>query len=311
VSFPAAGLTPPALGPWQFSFNGYVFGDACTFDPDTITGLGSLPPVIGSNTQRPRDHGEMLGLNFMAGRDVLFDGQLVANDTGIVATLMAMATATRTSQTETPLWFNLPGYGNLAVMCRVNKRDVPMDLAYSLGSAQASLQLHASDPRIYAAPTSSAIVGLPTPLGGLTFPVTFPVTFGGGGSFGSIAAPNGGNQEMRPTFVITGPCTNPVVQNSTTGWILSFSNPAQTGYTLNPGDTLAVDTDARSVIYTASGSTVGAPRRNWIVPGSSWPDPVQGVDGLTPGANLIEFSSGDSTAVAGTLQLAWASAYLI
>ncbi len=310
MAFPPPQLSAPALGPWQFSYNGYVFGDGCTFDPDTITGLGSLPAVNGSDLQRPREHGEFLAVKVMKGRDLLFSGDIVANDTGIGSTLLALAAATVPAQAEVPLWFNLPAYGNLAVLCRADKRDIPMDLAYSLGAAKASVQFHATDPRVYS-PGITGTVGLPAPLGGMTFPMTFPLVFGGGGAFGAVTAVNAGDIEMRPTFVITGPCTNPVVQNTTTGWYLAFSNPSQAGYTLNAGDTLAVDTDLRTVIYTSSGSTVGAPRRNWLLPGAVWPDEVAGVQGLAPGANSIEFSSGDSTAVAATLACHWASAYLI
>ena len=310
MTFPDPSLTPPTLAPWQFSFGGYVFGDTCVFDPDVITGLGSMPAVVGTNLPRPREHGEFAGVKVMGGRDLLFSGDIVANDVGILSTLMALATVTVPVQAEAPLWFNLPGYGNLAVLCRPEKRDIPMDLAYSLGVARASVQWHATDPRVYS-PGITASVGLPAPLGGMTFPMTFPLTFGGGGSFGAITAVNAGDIEMRPTFTITGPCTNPVVQNTTTGWYLAFSNPAQTGYTLNPGDTLAVDTDLRTVVYTSSGSSTGAARRNWLVPGAIWPDEVGGIGGIAPGSNSIEFSSGDSSSVSALLTLNWASAYLI
>jgi hypothetical protein len=197
-------------------------------------------------------------------------------------------------------------------MVRTRQKSVPVDLeGYTVaGVVAAAIQLKATDPRLYAAPSISAAIGAPTPLGGLTFPVTFPLSFGGGSSTADLFPNNAGNIEMRPILVITGPCTNPKVVNDQTGWSLQFKNPAQVGFTLNAGDTLTVDLDTHSVMYLVSGTTVPSSERGWVVPGSIWPN-ATGVGGLQPGSQTIQFSTADATHVAATLTLQYASAYLI
>jgi hypothetical protein len=131
-------------------------------------------------------------------------------------------------------------------------------------------------------------------------------------TFGTVApsgvtVTNAGNTETRPVLVINGPVTNPSVSNAsiTGGPTLQFSNPNQTGYTVAAGDQLVIDTDTHSILYYVGGVSSGsapASRGSWLVPGSTWWD-------LPPGANLIQFLSQDSAAVAGTVQIQWASAY--
>jgi len=309
MAFPTTAA--PSLSNWELQYGGLNLGNTTPYAISEIAGL-DLPVIRNGDVPRPRDHGELIGLDFMSGRDVTITANFASDGTSLQHAAEALATAFETGiGTESPLWIQIPNLPCLGLMCRARKRTVPIDIGYSVSAmAQASILVHSTDPRLYTTPTTST-VGLPAPIGGLTFPATFPATFGGGGTYGSISATNTGNVEMRPTFVITGPVTNPVVQNVTTGWILSFSNPTGIGYTLNAGDTLAVDTDLRTILYTASGSSVSAPRRNWLVANSVWPNPVAGIAGIAPGANTIEFSSGDSSAVVGTLALSWSSAYLI
>jgi hypothetical protein len=315
MAFPTTAA--PTLSNFQAQFNGLTLGPGTGYQVTGITGLGDLPAVRTSDVNRPRDHGMFVGLNFMGGRDITYD--FWANPAGTGLTLQAMmenlSTAVLPSvSTELPLWVQLPNLPCLGSMSRVIKHTLAMDIDYSASQlGKPSVMWHSTDPRLYSTPSTST-VGLPAPLGGLTFNATPNFTFGGGGTFGSIVAVNNGNVEMRPTFVISGGAsgvTVPVVQNVTTGWILTFSNPGGTGVTLNAGDTLTVDTDLRTILYTASGSTTPQPRRNWLKSGSIWPDPVKGIAGLAPGSNTVEFSSSDSSASSGTLALSWASAYLI
>jgi hypothetical protein len=163
----------------------------------------------------------------------------------------------------------------------------------------ATTLLHATDPRFYAAPSRTATVGLPTPAGGLLFPVTFPATFNGGGAGGLLTVVNAGRFEMRPMFIITGPCLNPTVAN------LSIAGaPAVTfALTMSAGDTLVIDCDWRTAQYTTAGSTQAASRRNTLVAGSTWFN-------LPPGSNIIEFTTADATQVAATLTVQSADAYL-
>jgi hypothetical protein len=201
--------------------------------------------------------------------------------------------------TEAPLYISLPS-GTFACMARPRKHNCPLDLNRVMAKATiATTLLHATDPRFYAAPSRTATVGLPTPAGGLLFPVTFPASFGGGGAGGLVTVVNAGRFEMRPVFIVTGPCTNPTITN------LSIAGaPAVTfALSLSAGDTLVIDSDWRTAIYTTAGSTQGASRRNALTSNSTWFN-------LPPGANIIEFTTSDGMQVAGTLTVQSADAYL-
>jgi hypothetical protein len=312
MSFPSSTLSAPSLSTYQMQYNGLTLGPGTGYRIQKLEGL-DLPNVRSGDVARPRDHGELIGLDLMAGRDVVLTLQVATDGTSLQHALSAFASAFGSAGvTEAPLYLQLPNLPLLAVMCRPRQRTVPIDLeGYTVaGVASVAVQLHATDPRLYVAPSIASTTSAPTPAGGLTFPVTFPVSFGGGSSTADLFPNNVGNIEMRPILVITGPCTNPKVANDQTGWSLTFTNPSQSSFTLYAGDTLTVDLDSHSVQYLVSGTTVPSSERGWVVPGSIWPN-ATGIAGLEPGVQTIQFSTTDSGVVAATLTLEYASAYMI
>jgi hypothetical protein len=110
---------------------------------------------------------------------------------------------------------------------------------------------------------------------------------------------NSGLFEMRPVLVVTGPCTNPVISN------LSIPGAPWIGVTitLNAGDTLAIDMDFQTVVYTSAGTSASVSRRNAVMNGETWWN-------LPPGPNIVEFTTGDGVPVAGTLAVQSADAFL-
>lgn len=311
MSFPSPSLTPPTLSDYQFSYQGWTWGAGTAWGFTQVTGLGDLPEIRSADVARARDHGELVGLDLYGGRDITVDMWIKTDGTSLQDSLLTMAAATEVGLgTEQPLWFQLPNYPLLCVMCRPRKRTAPIDASYSAAQIvpAGAVQFHATDPRVYGA-AQSVTVGLPNPKAGMTFPASFPISFGSSQPSG-VTVTNGGNTEMRPILILTGPVTNPTVQNaSITGTpAVSFSNPTQTSYTVLAGDQLVVDLgNPSSVLYysggVASGSTP-ASRTGWLGSSSTFWD-------LLPGANLIQFLSQDSAQVAGTCEVTWANAYML
>ena len=297
MAFPTTAA--PSLANWQVSYQGVTMGPGTAYGLTTITGFG-LPNLNSGDISRPRDEGELIGLDFYAGRDVTISGDITTDGTSLAHAIQALATATNrlttTAGTEYPLWINYPGIGTIASMVRLRQRDLPIDIQHVAGLSTMALQFHSTDPRWYATPTTLT-TGLSTPGTGLGFNATFNVSFGGGGVGGFVTATNAGNYETRPIFTITGPCTNPSITNATSGGSLSFNLSMATG------DTLVIDTDLRSALYTTSGSTVASSRLSALNTGSTWFN-------LSPGTTTIQFQTQDSSAVAATLQTQFASAYI-
>ena len=307
MSFPLPSVTPPVLQNWQMQYGGLTFGADTPYAIDNVEGL-DLPAVRNGDVARPRDTGEFIGLDLLGGRTVTIDLDSTSDGTSLQSALTALAGALippPDGQTESPLWVQLPNLPLLAVSCRVRKRQLPIDLPWSTGSYAKKIivELHATDPRVYA-PSVASIITLSAPTGGLTFDATPSFTFGSGG-VSSATINNTGNIEMRPLITFTGPVTNPAITNQTLGLELSFSNPNQIDYTLNAGDKLVVDTDQHQATYYPSGSSVGSSRRNWLVAGSTWWD-------LPPGSSTLQFDSGDASlpTPAPTCEIDWAPAYV-
>ena len=295
------GLTSAFPTQWPIPVSGsYGVLQATGFD---------LASIRTQDVGRPRDQGMFIGLDVFGGRTFELNLWVASDGSESLQTKMqALATATPVAgSTEQPFYFKLPNMPQMAFMARARKRSFPLDLDYGAASvAKPVIQFEATDPRAYYSPSSSDSIGLPAPLTGVTFPITFPMSFGTGGTGTYLTLDNAGNYEMRPILVFTGPLTNPSVNNTSiaSNPRLTFSNPNQTSYTLYAGDTLTVDLDYHTIVYTPSGETVGQNYRGWLVKGSTWFD-------LIPGNNQLFFSSSDGSQVAGTMEVQWTSASLI
>jgi hypothetical protein len=302
LSFPSPSATVPTLAAYQFSYNGVTIGPGAGLELQKIEGLDQ-PDVRTGDAGRARDTGDFIGLDLLQGRTITLTGQL-ASTTGNTLTQNWTALAGATlpgGTTEEPLFFNLPQFGTLVSMCRVRKRSMPIDIPFAFGGlANAVLQFQASDPRLYATPTQSSTVGLPTPNAGFGFPLSFNFAFGGGGTVGVLSLTNYGNIETRPLLVITGPCTTPTVTNNS----IAGSPYLSFGVTMNTGDQLIIDTDMHTATYFTAGSSLGSSRMSTLQTGSSWWT-------MQPGVSSIAFSSQDAVSVAGTLTVEFASAYVL
>jgi len=307
MAFPTT--SPPSLSNWQMYFNGLTLGNSTPYALYNVQGL-DLPAIRSGDVPRPREQGEWIGLDLMAGRLITIVGDMISNGTSIESSAQNLGGAfIPGGTTELPLWFQWANLPILAAMCRTRKNVTPIDLGFSVNAlASMNLQLFATDPRLYAASQSSSC-GVGTALGGGVFPATFPYSFTHGSVAGSIAANNAGNFETRPLLTLTGPLTNPTVYNATTGWQLTLTNPNQVGFTVQSGDTVTIDTDTHAVLYYVGGAGTPAPIRAWIVAGSTWPSTPNGVAGLAPGNNTVQLTS-TGTSDTGSLTCEWSSAYL-
>jgi len=204
--------------------------------------------------------------------------------------------------TEYPLFFQLSASSPmLCTMVRGRKRSTLIDIPYVLGglAQNVPIQFWATDPTLYAAGTLDPSVGVPAPLGGFGFPMSFNLSFGGGVEYGSITATNSGDLPCFPLITFTGPMTTPTLTNAS----LTNSPFLQFGMALNTGDTLVVNTDPKypSAQYTA-GTTQSASRLYTLTQASTW-------WAIAPGSNALQFTTSDVVSVAGTCAVEYSSAY--
>ena len=276
------------------SYNGLSFGLATKFHISSIAGLDDLPAIRAADAPRAGDHGSWAGIDYMDGRSIDITFAVIADDSNDLAVQMALLeTAFVPQATELPLLL----YGSTRLVnVRPRRFIAPYDATYLRKSCEVSVQLFATDPRVYDANLQQVVLGLPTASGGMTFNAAFNLGFGSAGTGGTAAVTNAGTFASRPVLVITGPCDTPIVQNVTQNKKVSFN------LTLAAGDTLTVDTDAKSVLLLVSGSTIPASRRSALGAGSQWFD-------LAPGASTITYQANTYQA-ASSLTIQFRSAWL-
>lgn len=302
--FPAPGVTIPALSPYQVWFQGLTMGPGTALEFQKIEGM-DMPAVRSGDASRAREHGLFIGLDALGGREVTITAELgpVVGETFEESWGNLASATTPGGSIESPLYLNLPGFGTLVSMARCRKRQMPIDIQFALGNlAGVTLQWNSSDPRLYAAPTDSAITSPPGTISGLTFPLGFPFSFGGGSVAGTIQLTNAGNLDCPLLLTINGPCTNPSVflVNGLTGvtYSLGFA------LSMNAGDQLVIDTDMHTATYYTAGTTLGSTRLMDMIAGSQWFTlPAEAV-------STLQFLTGDSIA-AGSVTAESCSAYVL
>lgn len=117
------------------------------------------------------------------------------------------------------------------------------------------IALVSADHRIFSDEEHSAtVLGTAGEENGLGFNVGFDLGFGGGGVVGQLLIDNAGDAETPPRLRVTGPITNPIIDNVTTGKEIRLI------YTLAEGETLDIETrpDAVDVILNGSVSRYSA-----------------------------------------------------
>lgn len=277
----------PIIGGWRTRNRAAIYITA-------VDGLG-IPTVRTGDNPRPSDYGAYFGRDFIGQRMVT----LTVNVTGDNAdetlsnweALMAFwQLDTPDGSASMPLKFQLPG----RPVRRVNGR--PRDAApdYSIinaGQMSAVLLFGTADPSIFDDIENSDAVGLADVGTGRLYPRAFPTAYGAGSAGGIITAVNDGNFPTRPVITITGPCTNPTVENVNTSERMQFV------ISLQSTDSLVIDIDADTVELN------GGSRYDCVTLDSDW-------FSLGPGSTEVHFNANAFT-LGATCSLEWRSAWMM
>jgi hypothetical protein len=243
------------LGP---DSSGLLLGAGTPYDVIELDGWDDMPGLSTTDVDRPAQPGAWAGAMYPQPR--VLNLTLVVSGTvnGIgtpssaqyAANVAALRKATNPgadTTAESPFVVQLAGT-QLQANVRCQQRVMPITQGYaSPGLDRATLQLVATDPRRYAPTVQSASCGLASTSGGLTYPITYPLTWGTTTS-GSLTINNGGDVATPPTLTITGPGTTPAIIRQDTGQVLQFD------LTLGSTDVLVVNTLDGSM--TLNGSSI-------------------------------------------------------
>jgi hypothetical protein len=278
---------------YSFGFDGWLFGGVGQqVQVLSVDGLDSLPSVRNQDSTRGYADGLFTGRDFASGRQVTFNLQIMGDNSNNARYYVNELRANLLMQQygTSLLQFQLPSRSLQFVNARVRSRDITIDPDYSYGKAYAKVVMLCPDPRIYDNAVQTGVVSTPAQGTGRVYNRTYNLTYIGSGSGNTVTCTNSGTYPTVPTFTITGPCTNPVIVNSTTGQKLAFTT------TLSSADTLVVNPDLRTVLYNGSAA------RNLLTTDSSW-------FYLPVGSTNIGFVAGASS-VGASLTVQFNNAYL-
>ena len=281
-----------SLGGMRVNLGGVQFGlvDAAgvawRIGADGLQGWDS-PEVRTQLSAREADHGSWMGPVWFGERPITLAGTIVAPDApsldGAVEQLLA---ADALGDTTLTVYETIP---KQAVVRRSGK---PIIKRETDSVATFSLMVTAPDPRRYATTLQQTSTALPSVSGGLVLPAAPPWVLSASSVQGAIGAANAGTMPTRPTFVITGPVSQPQVATT-----YPDGSVKALAYSLNlvTGDVLVIDTDAHTVMLG------GASRRRYI--SGDWPE----IPANT--SVLFQFRAATYNAAA-SLTAAWRSAWI-
>lgn len=267
------------------SGSGLILTDVSGFDsPNIRTNVQDLPEADGA----------VAGNSYLGQRPITLTGVIAASDAASRnALIINLQRALRGLRADATLQASPSGLPAMQATGRVvNLRVTGQWLK------QFQIQMICQDPRIYSQTlhTSTATQAGTPAAPGASFSWAFPVNWGGGGGAYSVAVnlTNAGNFAAPLILQAGGPITSPQFTDATSGASIYID-----GVTVASGQTLTVDTLARTVTLTPGGTNFYQYLR---FPGSAWFN-------LDPGSSTIQlWGTGTSAATALTCQ--WRDAWV-
>lgn len=274
-----------------WSYNGLTFGNGTNLAIIETDGFDDLPPVRAADIDKAAAHGAFAGIDVLGERTMNIKFALLGQDRpSYDALVQQLLGAFSVQTTELPLLCG--DNGGWLVNCRPRKVAAPRKLDnHGVFNQDALVELVATDPRIYSATQSTAMTGLSSSSGGMSFPATFPLSFGSVGSGGLVSVTNAGKFATDCTLTISGPVVNPIIDSVTAGVSLLL------GITLGSTDTLVLNTAAKSIVLNGTAS-----RTSSLMYGSTWFN-------LPPGTTQLRYRN-NGAFTASQLTVAFRSAWL-
>lgn len=253
-------------------------------------GLFNTPQIRVGDIARAQAHGVIAGQDWLGSVAIAFDIVITGTSrTDAETQLQLLLAAFAPSAVDVPLDVRISGAPDEYRMYG-RPRGVQTALGKGLlsGTIRARCEFVATDPRRYSTTLQTASTGLGTATGGLAFPAVAPFVFGAGGTGNTMSCPNPGTFPTPWVATFTGPLVAPTITHVASGKALILS-----GANLAAGETLVVDSKARTVLLNGTAS-----RYLWLAAASQWFD-------LDPGANSVNLTGASG---AGNVSIAWRAA---
>lgn len=254
----------------NITYKGLALGDDTNYLATGIDGWESRPEITNGSTPNPRRLGSRVGGLSAVKRVVSIDFEILGDPKDAFLTTGPKKALTRVmaiDDDESALIVDLDyGIEPELIYARVTAFNMPTNKGY--GRRQACfIEWTATDPRRFSISQSRSTTGLPVPLRGIPYPITY-------GRYAETVTPdnrgeaivqNLGNSHTPATYRITGPVRNPTVTVGTRNKLKRI----QFNVTLANGEVLTADSTDGSVMIAGArrqGITSGALLEDMEVP---------------------------------------------
>lgn len=266
-------------GDGQLEYNGYVLGDDVTTFMTSLTGWEDLPPIDSSNTLKPASYGAWSGKKLPGQRILTWNGRFSPEENvDWTPDLEALKNAFTIPMDTEELTIAVRTRSDTKVVFGACvQRAIPMDYTYSYYGATITLQFECSDPRKYSLSEKSFFIATAIDtIDGLDYPLVYPLDYGVADIASDMTMTNDGSTETPVILEYTGPMSNPVLTNVTTGEIMGFN------INLVSTDVLTVDTRTGTALLNGSADRLYTRKLT--------SSPVLNF-GLVPGTNELHLSA--------------------
>lgn len=286
---------------YQFQYSNLLFGVNTIYDVEELSGFFGYPTVRSSSVDAFGMHGSVRGRHYVPARLFTMEMNIQGSDddysfAGLRSNLSLAFKPVSDPNGEVEFAYQLPSSIRRYINCRPTNIDLPLNIAYSNHKyPHVTVRFECSDPRHYDLEPNVEVATLPSPGGGLDFPMTFPLDFGAG-STSSIQLVNNGDAPAHWVAQITGPVTNPKIE-ATTDEESETVSLRLIGLTLSSGETLVLNSRDRSILLG------GQSRRSFLTSNSRWFTVPEYPNSLT-----VNYTSDDSTPTSSTCTFTWSNA---
>jgi hypothetical protein len=253
---------------YQFSYNGFNFGNGTPYQIADVDGLASQPDLRVQDSPRGYGDGFLTGRDFYNGRTMTFTFMVFAGGGNSAQQNWALFTAAlkpvqQLTSANSVLQFKLsPTDTDKRMNARVRVRKAKIDPNYTYGYITAQVEFFAPDYRYYNETLVTSATLVPQLADGRVYNRTYNLTYtqAVAGNTAATATVNNssGTAATGPVITITGPITYPQITNLTTGVFIQLVS------TFASSDTVVIDMTNNTV--TLNGSNA----RNLVSGGSQF-----------------------------------------
>lgn len=253
------------------------------------TGWFSTAGVKATRTEKSSSLGVVRMMEYKGGRSIAFNGTIAAPNVGLLrrAIDQLLGLCPLPDQLYPMMVTDESGITYTAYVCIDGQI---LTATQSALTQTFSLQLFAPDPRKFGTQYTALINPQLSSIGGVPYPVAYPVSYGAPANTGSAVLTNLGTAYSDMVLTLNGPLTDPIILNGTTGDTLTYNG------TIPSGATVVIDTAAGSVFYNGTTNY-----RSLLTPNEWFTIPA--------GSTITVALSTENTADTGTLGISYNESY--